>query len=135
MLGQIIGGIMIIIVGIMLYPTMVEEFDLIANSSIGNETIVAGTWGETMLSLTPLILASVIFFTAIVTIWSALKSIGQFGGDDEDDSEDYDEDEIKFEEDPIQKLPPLKESKPKSVSLPLSKVEVKEKDLVKSKFD
>lgn len=91
MLGNLIGGVIIIAVALIMYPLFVEEFD----SVLADSNVIAG-WSETSLMIfesIPLVFLIVSLIMAITIVYQGLKSSGALGGggfEDEEEDEDYD---------------------------------------------
>lgn len=114
MMAQLIGAFVMIMIGVMLIPVIVQQLDTVQSST--NVTMSEST--QTVLTLIPFFFGFTILLVAIAVVYSALRSSGIVGGrkrgvediddeeEDEDEEDDYeDEDEEEEEE---TKTPPKK---------------------------
>jgi len=142
MLGNIVGGFIAILFGIMLFGPLTEQIDLAKiELAESNETmLLENSWGATIINLVPGFFALCLFGVGICTAYFGLKNAGLLGDNKGIEDNDYDEDE-EDDEDSDDKIASLVKKgaelpkRLKQVEKPLPKVDIKEKDLMKSRFD
>ncbi len=99
MLGNLIGGLVVIIIGIVMYPTMVEQIDIAAGATSNVTNIPIFDSANTLLGLLPLFFALGILMVALNLVMSMLRDVGLFGSSSkevEDVENDEDEEEETF---------------------------------------
>jgi len=89
MLGNLIGGFVVILVGVTIAPTVMREF----NEAMGNETNVTGL-SSTVADLLPLFFILGVASAGIAIAATGLRA-AKLLGEDEEDSEDEEEQEEK----------------------------------------
>jgi len=102
MIAQLIGGMIVILIGITLFPIIMEQIEVVqTNLTSGdiNSTIFPGETSNLILSIVPIAFALGILLVALNVAVSGLRSAGLIGGgeeygDDEDEYEDLNGDGV-----------------------------------------
>ena len=92
-LGNLVIGFVVIIIGIMLYPMLVEQLDIAASASNNVTNIPVSESANTILGLIPLFFVLGILMFAVKLIMSGLGDVGILGGSSDGKSKDEEEDE------------------------------------------